>query len=165
MVSLNQMVLPFYCVPGWGPLKVMRPSSTVCGSFPPRRCWCGQFSFLLPACILPALRKMLCTYISHSGKDCPLELGVPPSLPLSHSLRLSRQQPRGWGREQTAALGSHFQLEAIFGRAFQGQRKIVWRGEEGANKETRHCRAVVSSQPRSFWKEPSHAFCLLWSIK
>ncbi|KAK2098928.1 hypothetical protein P7K49_024379 [Saguinus oedipus] len=48
-----------------------------------------------------------------------LELGVP----LSRSLRLSRQPLRGWGRGRTAALCSDLELEAIFGRVFEGQCK------------------------------------------
>ena len=46
-------------------------------------------------------------------------------VPLSCSLSLSQQLMRGWGRGQTAALCSDFQLEAIFGRAFEGQCKTA----------------------------------------
>ena len=71
-------------------------------------------------------------------------------VPLSCSLSLSQQLLRGWGRGQTAALCSDFQLEAIFGRAFEGQCKTAWGGEESADKETTCSRAVVSSQHSSF---------------
>lgn len=73
-------------------------------------------------------------------------------MPLSRSLRLSRQQLRGWGRGQTAALCSDLELEAIFGRASEGQCKT--QPDVGRRAQTKRPdieeQSMVSTQHSSF---------------